>query len=96
MVSMAKDKRSESKPPRRGRPPKHSGDADKGGRTGVPLNVRLDPKLWDTMPLFIDAFRKKHSVRLDKTSTVELALTKLFQAWGLLPTDEEAAEATAP
>ncbi|AMV26128.1 hypothetical protein VT84_17145 [Gemmata sp. SH-PL17] len=86
MVRMAEEKPKKST---RGRPPKHPGDADGGGRTGVPVNIRMDPTLRDLVPKFIDAFRQKNLVRLDLTSTVELALTELFIKWGLLPDPNE-------
>lgn len=85
MVAMA-----EKKPKKPGRKPKHAGTADAAGRTGKPLGIRIDPKLRDTVPKFIHAFHQKHKVRLDLTSTVEMALTKLFEEWGLLPDESPA------
>lgn len=71
------------KKPSRGRPPKHTGEPDSGGRTGVPVSIRIDPKLRAAVAPFIHAFHQKHKVRLDLTSTVEMALTKLFEEWGI-------------
>lgn len=86
MAVMAEEK--PKKKPTRGRPPKHAGDGV-AGRTGVPVNIRMDPALRDLVPKFIDAFRQKNLVRLDLTSTVELALTELFIKWGLLPAPDK-------
>jgi hypothetical protein len=74
MVGMAK-----SKP--KGRPRKHPGEPDSGGRTGVPVSVRIDPKLREAVNPFILAFYQKNKVKLDLTTTIELALTELVEKW---------------
>jgi hypothetical protein len=71
-----------------GRPKKHPGTEDSQGRTGKTLSLRLDPELRALVPQFIAAFKKRHDVKLDITSTVELALTRLFREWDLLPPED--------
>lgn len=84
MVGMAEKK---SKP--KGRPRKHAGEADASGRTGVPVSVRIDPKLREAVNPFIAAFYQKNKVRLDLTTTIELAMTELFEKWAI-PIAEDA------
>lgn len=83
MLTMSKEKR-----PGRGRPPKHAGDPDQMGRTGTPVSLRLDPELVGKLPEFIVSYRRKTDVKLSKTDVVELALTRLFRDYGILPPAE--------
>lgn len=81
MLVMAEKKKSK----RVGRPQKHAGEVNQSGRTGQPLSLRLDPDLLAKMPQFIATFRSRHDVKLSKTDVVELALTRLYREYGILP-----------
>lgn len=66
-----------------GRPKKHPvGDAD-DHRTGVPLNIRIDPAIHAIIPKYRAMFREEHDVRLSMTDVVEKALVRLFRDAGL-------------
>lgn len=75
MVAMADNKR------KAGRPPKHAPGADK--RSGVPINLRIDPAVHAIIPKYRALFRNEHSVRLSMTDVVEKALIQLFRDAGL-------------
>jgi hypothetical protein len=45
----------------------------------------MDPQLRDLVPGFVAEFKRRHDVKLSMTDTVELALTRLFREYGILP-----------
>lgn len=72
-----------------GRPRKHSGEADGQGRTGVPVSLRLDPELMALLSQFVIEYRQRTDVKLSKTDVIELALTKLYREFGILPAQSQ-------
>lgn len=52
-----------------------------GGRSGISINARIDPRLAEAIPEFVRMYRLAHNVTLTTTDMVEKAIAELFQKW---------------
>ena len=85
MVTMAERKKPAKSGKGRGRPVKHAVEPDAQGRTGTPISLRIDPDIRANINPFIAEYRRRSDVKLSMTDVVELALTRLFREYGIVP-----------
>lgn len=52
------------------------------------MTLRIDPALRAKIPQFQAMFRQKHDVRLSITDVIEMGLSRLLKAEGIIPADD--------